>query len=192
VGQESVADLTRDLGHLLADGGEEHLGRTERIGAGIEERRHQRVGVEVAAEVELGAVVPAVPDGAHGEDELAHASGGVGPRHAEALLDVGLDLAAEAEHEPTLGRELQVVADLGQHHGAARERDRDARAQLDALGLHSREEEREERVVGRLGRPHPVVAHVLLDLGRLAKLTVESEPDASVHLHGADDRPSQP
>ena len=30
-------------------------------GPGVEERRHQRVGVEVAAEVELGAVLPACP-----------------------------------------------------------------------------------------------------------------------------------
>ena len=75
-----------------------------RVRAGVEERRHQRVLVELAAEVELRARVPAVPDRADREDHLAHPRRGVAPRHREALLDVRLDLRAEPEDEAAASR----------------------------------------------------------------------------------------
>ena len=120
VAQEPVAHLAGDLGHQLADPGQGDLGVAVRVGAGVEERRHQGVGVEVALEVELGAVVPRRPDGADRQDHLAHACGRVRPRHREALRDVGLDLAAQAEDEPALGRRLQVPGDLRQVHRVPR------------------------------------------------------------------------
>ena len=57
----------------------------EGVGAGAERRCHQRVRVELAAEAELLAGLPRVPDRANRLDELAHARGGPRPRHAEAL-----------------------------------------------------------------------------------------------------------
>src|SRR5207247_878209 len=116
VQQDPVGDLARDLGHALADGGEEHLRDAVRVGTGVEERRHEGVPVELAAEVELLAFVPARPDGAHREDELAHPLRRVRPRHREPLLDVRLDLAAEAQDEAALRVELEVVADHGRRH----------------------------------------------------------------------------
>ena len=137
------------------------FGRAVRVRARVEERRHQRVRVEVAAEVELRAVVPAVPDGADGEDHLPHARRRVAPRHREALGDVRLDLAAEAEDEPALRERLQVVADVGQQHRVAGERDGDGRAELDLLRVLGGEQQREERVVARLGGPDAGVARLL-------------------------------
>ena len=151
VAEEAVGHLAGDLGHQLADAGEEHLRVAVRVRARVEERRHQRVGVEVAAEVELGAVVPAVPDGADGQDHLAHAGRRVRPRHREALGDVRLDLRAEAEHEAAPGLRLQVVGRVGQRHRVAGEGDGDARAELERVGVLGGEDEREERVVAGLG-----------------------------------------
>ena len=154
------------------------------IRAGAEERRHQRVRVEVAAEVELGAVVPRRPDRAHREDVLAHACRRVRPRHREPPLDVRLDLRPEAEEEPALRVPLQVVGGVRREHRRARERDRDAGAELDALGVLGRDHERQERVARRLGRDQPVVAE-LLELARPDRDVVErARHDPGVDLHG--------
>ena len=120
---------------------------------------------------------------ARGEDELAHARRRPGPRGAEALLDVGLDLRAQPEQEPSLRIGLQVVAHDGEVHGAAGERHRDPGAELEPLGVLGGEEQRQEHVVTRLGRPGAVVAR---GLGRARRVGdgVEIERDASVHFHG--------
>ena len=185
VAEEPVARLAGHLGHALAHPGQEDLGVAVRVGARVEERRHQGVGVEVAAEVERGAVVPAVPDGADGEDHLAHARRRRRPLHGEALGDVRLDLGAEAEDEPTPRVGLQVVGDLGQVHRVAGEGHGDAGAELDVGGVLGREQEREEGVVRRLDAPQPVVAR-LLALRRAGGDVGEPESDSPVDLHGPD------
>ena len=56
VADEAVAHLAGHLGHQLADAGEEDLRQAEPVEVGrrrSEERRHQRVRVELAAELEL-------------------------------------------------------------------------------------------------------------------------------------------
>jgi hypothetical protein len=100
VGQKAVGHLAGHLGHELAHPGQEDRRRAVGVRSGVEERGHEGVGVEVAPEGQLGAVVPRRPDGPHGLDELAHPGGGVRPRHRVPLGDVGLDLRAQAEHEP--------------------------------------------------------------------------------------------
>ncbi len=99
VDDDPVGDLSRDLAHLLADRGQEDLGYSEGIGRRREERRHQRVAVELALELERRLLVPRAPDGAQREDVLAHAAGRMRPRHREPLLDVGLDLRTQTEDE---------------------------------------------------------------------------------------------
>ena len=44
------------------------------------------------------------------QDELAHASGRVGPRHRESALDVGPDLRAQPQQEAAAGHGLEVHA----------------------------------------------------------------------------------
>ena len=102
------------------------------VGTRIEHRGHQGVAVELAPEGQAAPVGPARPDGPDGQDELAHPGSRVGPRHGEALLDVGLDLGAEPEHEPALGHGLEVVGHHGQGHRVAGEGNSDAGAELDA------------------------------------------------------------
>jgi hypothetical protein len=147
VAEHPVGHLAGHLGHALAHGGEEDLGVAGRVRPRVEERRHERVRVEVAAEVELLARVPRRPDRLDRGDELLHPGGRVRPRHGEPLLDVGLDLRAEAEDEAPTGVALEVVTDVGQRHGGAGERHGDAGAELDPLGGPRGEEQREEGVV---------------------------------------------
>ena len=67
VADESVADLAGDLGHQLADAGQEDLGTPNSVRSAAirgEERGHQRVRVELASERQRRAVQPGVPDGA--------------------------------------------------------------------------------------------------------------------------------
>jgi hypothetical protein len=113
VAQHAVGNLASDRGHPLANRGQPHLGRAVRIRAGIEERRHQRVRVEVTTKVQLGALTPGCPDRPGGQHELAHAGGRGRPRHAEAAGDVGGDLRAEAEQQPALGQQLDLVGGHG-------------------------------------------------------------------------------
>jgi len=60
---------------------------------------------------------------------------------------VRLDLRTEAETEPAVRGELEVVRRLRERHRIAGERDRDRGRELYALGVLGREEQREERVV---------------------------------------------
>ena len=134
-----------------------------------EERRHQRVRVELAAELQRRAVQPRVPDRPDGEHHLAHPRRRVTPLHREALGDVRLDLAAETEREPSAGEALQVPADVGERHRVAGEGDGDRRAELELGGVLGGEQQREERVVRRLGGPHAGVADGFELLGIAAR-----------------------
>ena len=103
--QESVAYFASNFCHEFAHACKEDLWWSEwrnlfRIRS--EEWCHQRVCVEVATEIKLGAVLPAIPDGAHGKDHLAHTCSRVAPLHRETLCDVWLNLATKAHHEATL------------------------------------------------------------------------------------------
>ena len=159
VDHEAVGDLARDLGHARTDAGQEDAGQAVRARAGTEHRRHQRVRVELAAEVELRSLVPATPRSPGCASTISRIrAAGLRPRHREPLLDVRLDLRSEPEVEPALRGELQVVGEARQRHWRARERDRDRGRELQSLAVLRREEQREERIVWALEREHAVVA----------------------------------
>ena len=71
VNVKAVAELAREPCDVGIHAGDEdrYLGVLDRTRA--EERRHQRVLVELALEIELRAVLPAVPDRAQRENNLA-------------------------------------------------------------------------------------------------------------------------
>jgi hypothetical protein len=75
---------------------------------------------------------------------------GATPRHREAVLDVGANLGSHAQHEPAVGRELQIVGQLGEVERAAGEPHRDIREQRGAGGVLGGEQQREERLVRAL------------------------------------------
>jgi hypothetical protein len=112
--EEAVGHLAHHLGHLRAHSGTPDARQAVGVGARIEDGGHQGVGVEVAAEVEPGPLLPAAPDGADRLDHLTHARRRPRPRHREAPLDVGLDLGTEAQDEASLGEQLHVVAQVGE------------------------------------------------------------------------------
>ena len=178
VAQEPVAHLAGDLGHQLADAGEEDARHPEAVEVARrrrEERRHQRVRVELAAELQRRPGEPRVPDRPDGEDQLAHPRRRVAPRHREALRDVRLDLAAEAEDEAALGERLQVPRQVGERHRVAGEGDGDRRAQLELRRVLGGEQQRQERVVARLGGPRARVPGAL-QLRRLLARPVQLAP----------------
>jgi cobalamin biosynthesis protein CbiD len=71
------------------------------IGTWVEKRRHQSVRIELADEMQRLAGCPALPDCPHRQYVLPHPLGRRRPRHGEAFGDVGLDLRADTEQEPT-------------------------------------------------------------------------------------------
>jgi len=124
------------------------------------------VGVEVAAESQLRAAVPTVPDGLHGTHELAHPCGRLRPLHREALGDVRSDLSAEPHDEAAVAVALQVVANLGEDHGVTGEGHGDRCTQLEALGVLGGDDVRQKGVMTRLGGPGTGIALVLEALRR--------------------------
>ena len=165
---DAVRHFAGHLRHQRPHRGEEHPRRAMLGVVWREERRHQRVLVELAGELQGFALVPIRPDGPHGEDELPHPRRRVRPRHAEPLGDVRADLRAEAKDEAPFGRGVQIVADVGKHHRGAGEGDGDAGHQIDALGALRRERQGQERIVRGLGGEDAAVAHLLQFAGLLA------------------------
>src|SRR5262249_37865725 len=121
---EAVAELAgepRDVG-IHAGDEDRHFWMFDRARA--EEGRHQRVLVEFALEIELRAVLPAIPDRPQREDDLAEPLPRGFPFYAEAPLVVAFHLRAEAEDEAAARICLEVPSGVGEHHGAPREGER--------------------------------------------------------------------
>src|SRR5438876_3957749 len=131
---EAVAHLAGDPAEVPVHSRDED--RDPRVGnrAGVEEGRHQVEAIEPALEVEPGSVLPGVPDRAEGLHDLAE----LRPRrlelHREAALVVPLHLGSEAEDETPPRGLLQIPREVGEHHRAPREGDRDRGAELDRGG----------------------------------------------------------
>ena len=182
VDEHPVGHFAGHLGHQRPHRREKHPGRPV-FGVGRrEKRRHQRVPVELAGELQRLALVPVRPDGAHGQDELPHTRRRVRPRHAEALGDMRPNLRAEAEHEAALRGGVQVMTDVGERHGRACERHRDGGHKVDFFGGLGRHEQREERVVPGLRAQDSRIAHLFQSTGFGAHL-VQLPADAAVYLH---------
>ena len=189
VADEAVADLAGGASHEFTDAGEPDVRAAEVAKValiGREERGHQGVGVELAAELQRFAVLPRVPDGADGRDHLFRPGCGLAPFHGEPLGDVWLDLGAEAEVEAALAERLKIPAEVREQHRVSGESDRDRRAEFERFGVFGSEHQGQERVVTRLGCPDAVVAGRFLGFGVGDDLVdVGAESETSVDLHGA-------
>ena len=60
---------------------------------------------------------------------------------------MGFDLRAQAECESSFRVRIQIVADIGQDHGAAGKRDRNACDQIYFFGVFSSQHQREEGIM---------------------------------------------
>ena len=158
---EPVGHLARDLDHAGPEAADVHRGATERVGPGIERRDHQRVPVEVALERERLARLPRRADRVERPHDLVHAARRLRPGRAEAVHDVRAHLRAQPEQEAATGDELQVVAEVGEVHRVARERDRDRGAELHRGGVLGGDRERDERIVLGLEGEDAVVPDLL-------------------------------
>ncbi len=95
----AVGDLTGQPQHELVDGGDidRDLGALDRPRVVV--RDHQGEVVVVALVVELGAVLPAIPDGAHGFDVFTQARDRRAGLHTPPPRQVRLGLRPETELE---------------------------------------------------------------------------------------------
>jgi hypothetical protein len=107
----------------------------------------------------------------------------MGEGHGEPLLDVGLDLRPQPQHEATLREGLEIVADVGQIHGVAGEGHRDPGGQLQTLGVLGGQGQGQEGIVLGLGGDEPVVAHGLHPPGPLPHRAQGRRHHDPVHLH---------
>ena len=123
--------------------------------------RHECVSIEFALKIEFRAVLPAVPNRAQGEHDLAQLGTRRLPLHAVAALIVALDLGADPQDEAARGGALQVPGRIGQRHRAARKCQGNRGAELQAVGRCRRYRQRQERVVLVLHAPYAVEAEVL-------------------------------
>jgi hypothetical protein len=183
VNVEAVAELAReprDVG-IHARDEDRHLRMLDRTGT--EERRHQRVLVELALEVELGAVLPAVPDRSQSEDDLAELFTGRLPLDAEASLVVPLDLRAKAEDEPAARIRLQVPGDVGENHGCPGEGDGNRSAERDPSSGGGDRGQREKRIVLRLDGPYAVEAYLLEETRLIREALEGARAEHGVDLH---------
>ena len=104
VAQEPVGHLAGHRRHRLAHPGQQHPGCAVRVGPRVEERRHQRVLVELAAELQLGAVVPAAPDRLQRQDELAHPRWPDATRAWRSVALYAVGFASRGRAKAALGR----------------------------------------------------------------------------------------
>ena len=105
-------------------------------------------------------------------------------RHGVAILDVLADLRAQAQLEATAAEFGQVPGRVGHQGGAAREGQRHAGPDGDALGVLGHQEGQRHGVVDRLGHVQSVVAERFDPAGMLDDLAqAEARVHAGVHLH---------
>ncbi len=161
VGDETIGDLARHLGHQRPEAAGEDGGRPKGIGPGVECGDHQGVAVKLAAKIEFGLALPAIEDRLDGQDDLAHARGGLRPRHAEAVQDMRPDLGAQSEKEAAASNVLGPVREVREVHGIARERDGDGRSQPEVLRVLRGHRQREKGVVLGFETESAVVADFL-------------------------------
>ena len=104
-------------------------------------------------------LIPAVKNGVHGLNKLAHMCSGLKPGHAEAALNMGFYLGAQTQHQPTTGKSIQVVSKQGHGHGIARESHGDGGHQLHSLTVLSRQRQWQKGVIIQLRDAYAIVTH---------------------------------
>jgi hypothetical protein len=128
--------------------------------ARVEERRHQRQLVILAAEIQRLVGLPGMPQRPDRLDlfaQLAHY--GFRPGHAETALDMGFDLGAQPQDKTALGSLGQVPGQVSQVSRAAGESDCHCRAKRQFLSVFSDQDPRQERVMLGFRSPYRLKAN---------------------------------
>src|SRR5881296_266733 len=181
---QTFADLPGHAAHVLVYARDVDWDPRMLDRPGIEHRCHEVEAVELAVEVELGAGLPAVPDGPDRQHLLAKLRARRLELHRETPLVMPLHLGPESEDHPSARGLLEIPRDVCGDHRAAREGDSDGGAKFDTLSSRGGDSERQIRIVLRLRRPQAVVAHGL-DLPRVLRNGTQIMGEhAGVELHG--------
>ncbi len=155
--------------------------RPVRVLTGAEGRRHQRVAVVLAAEVEPLAGGPGLEDRPQRRDQLGHPGHRLVELRAEPLLDLRADLRAKPEREPAFAEQLVIDRLVGEMNRVARKRDCDVGHQVEATDGR-RQRERREHVVGPLEGEHP--ARPRFAEGPRLLDRIDGPEQRCHHLHG--------
>ena len=105
------------------------------------------------------AVLPAGEDGLQGLDIFAHPRCGRAELDAKPVLDMGLDLGADAQQEAALAEGLQIPGLVGQVHGVAGEGHCDAGGNIQLRSVFAGQHQGQERVPATLQRVHAIVTN---------------------------------
>ncbi len=155
---EPVGQLARERAHAAVDAAEvDRRGGGVLVRARVEVRLHPGDPVVLALECRPLAGAERAERRLDRPDVLAHAGGGLGPRHSVPVLDVLLDLGAEPEVEAPAREAREVPGGVRGQHRRPRERERDGGAHHDPLGVLQRQQGERERVVHGLRDLEPVV-----------------------------------
>ena len=150
---------------MIADRRDGHRHRCLTCGRRHEIRDHQCESVMLAPEIEFLSRLPAAPNGPQSIHIFPQARHRRRPRHGEAFFIVRPNLRSQSQDKPSLARDLQIPAGIGDDHGTARKRDGDCRPQHDLLGCHGGDTEREKRIVPVLHRADHIEPGILRRLG---------------------------
>ncbi|MNZ65834.1 hypothetical protein D3C78_840350 [compost metagenome] len=151
VGMDAIGLLADQLEHLRAYRAE-HEGDIRRVdGTGIEEWLQAGEAVVLADIVQRLPGTEAVEDGAHRLQVLAHPGGGRQPARRIAILDVLLDLRAQAQFETPPRHLLQIPACQRDIHRAAREGNQHRGADLDPPGGGQRLAGKQQAIMDSVG-----------------------------------------
>src|SRR5262249_13161998 len=119
-----------------------------------------------------------VEDRTEGLDVLAQLRDRLRPLRGEPPRDVRLDLCAQAQLEVSVGLRGEVPGNLRGDHGAAREGDRDRRADSETRCDLGRDRTRQERTVTGFGEPHrreTCARSVVRESSHTAQISIERE-----------------
>ncbi len=161
MGMEALAQLAGELAHAPVHTGDKDWNAMVFVRRRTEKRRHQAELEKLARVIQSRLILPAIPNRAHGENDIAHLVHRPLPFHAEAPLDVTLHLRAEAENEPPLRIAREIPGDGGQDRRAARKSHGDAGSQADPLAVLRSKHQRQKRFVRGFKRPDTVKAGIV-------------------------------
>ena len=183
VRDETVSGFACNLRHERPETAGDDWRWTVRVRTGIERRDHDRVPVELTAEVEFRFAFPGVEDRANREHDFAHPRRGLRPRHAETLFDMGLDLRAEAKNKAPPANALHPVGEVREVHRVSRKRNGDRGPQSQSRRVFRRKDEGQKGVVLGLKAECAVVADLFETGVGGARIARVFERGSRINLH---------
>ena len=161
MGNHTVGHLCRHFCHERADRGQINARCAIIFARRCKHGCHQVVLVKLAIEIQFFSGFPTGPDSAHGQDKIAHASGGLRPGHTKPAGDMRLDLRTQADREATPGVLVQIPGQVGHRHWITSKGDTDGGSKGNGLAVLCCQHKREKRVRVYLCGKSSIIATLL-------------------------------